>query len=73
MKMIFHNKLRYVEMTKSDTITIYLMKVTQIHDQLAAVGEKVEDKDLVNKALNGFSPQWETFVQGFCARENLPS
>jgi hypothetical protein len=73
MKMILHNKLRSVEMTRSDTVTNYLMKVTQIRDQLAVVGEKVEDKELVNMALNGFSPQWETFVQGVCARENLPS
>jgi hypothetical protein len=72
-KMILHNKLRSVEMTRSDTVTSYLMKVTQIRDQLAAVGEKVEDKELVNMALNGFSPQWETFVKGVCARENLPS
>jgi hypothetical protein len=28
MKMILHNKLRYIEMTISDTITSYLMKVT---------------------------------------------
>jgi hypothetical protein len=33
----------------------------------------VEDKELVNKALNGFSPQWETFVHEVCAQENLPS
>jgi hypothetical protein len=32
----------------------YLMKITQIHDQLAKIGEKVEDAKLVNMALNGF-------------------
>jgi len=60
-KMILHNKLRSVEMTRSDTVTNYLMKVTQTRDKLAVVGEKVEDKELVNKALNGFSPQWGRF------------
>ena len=53
-KMILHNKLRSVEMTRSDIVTNYLMKVTQIHDQLALDGEKVEDKELVNQALYGF-------------------
>jgi hypothetical protein len=61
-KMILHNKLKFVEMTRSDTVTSDLMKVTQICDQRAAIGEKVEDKELVNRALNGFSPQCETFV-----------
>ena len=49
------------------------MKVMEIHDQLVAVGDKVEDKKLVNWALNGFPSQWETFVQGVCARDILPS
>jgi hypothetical protein len=56
-----------MEISISYTITNHLMKVTHICDELATVGEKVEDKALVNRALNGFSPQWEIFVQGFCA------
>jgi hypothetical protein len=66
------NKLRSIEMTKSNTITSYLMKITQICDQLVAVGEKVVDEELVNMALNGFLTSWEPFVKGICARENLP-
>jgi hypothetical protein len=27
-KMVFHNKIKFVEMTRSDTFTSYLMKVT---------------------------------------------
>jgi hypothetical protein len=47
------------------------MKIMQIHDQLAAIGEKVVDLDLVNMALNGFPTSWEPFVKGICAHENL--
>ena len=32
-------------MTISYIITNYLIKIEQIHDQLVAVGEKVEDKE----------------------------
>jgi hypothetical protein len=53
-KMILQNKLRSIEMTKSNTITSYLMKVMQIRDQLAAVEEKIANEELVNMALNGF-------------------
>jgi hypothetical protein len=51
-KMILQNKLRSIVMFKLDTVTSYLMNITQIHDQLAAIGEKVEDEELVNLALN---------------------
>jgi hypothetical protein len=53
-KMILQNKLKSIEMTKSNTITNYLMKVVQICDQLLTVGEKVVDAELVNMELNGF-------------------
>jgi hypothetical protein len=51
----------------------YLMKFTQIHDQLVVVGEKVEDAELVNMALNGFSVLCEPFFKGIYTRENLPN
>jgi hypothetical protein len=53
-KMILQNRLGGIEMTRSDSVTSYLMKVTQIRDQLAAVGEKIVDATLVNIAQNGF-------------------
>ena len=60
--MILHTKLRFLEMTKLYIVTSYPMKVTHIHDQLLVVEEKVEDKELVKRALDGFSLKWETFV-----------
>jgi hypothetical protein len=47
------------------------VKITQSHDQLLAVGETVEDVELVNMALNGFPTSWEPFVKGICAWENF--
>jgi hypothetical protein len=40
---------------------------------LQPIGEKVEDVELVNVALNGFTKSWEPFVKGVCAREKLPN
>jgi hypothetical protein len=71
-KLILRHKLRSVEMSKSDTVASYLMRITQIRDQLVAIGEAVDDTELVNVALNGFPGSWEPFVQGICAREKLP-
>jgi hypothetical protein len=72
MKMILRNKLRSVQMFRSDNITSYFMRITQVCDQLATIGEKVEGVELINVALNGFPKYWEPFVKGVFARENIP-
>jgi hypothetical protein len=71
-KMILRNKLRLVHMSRSDNVTNYLMRITQVCDQLASIGEKKEDAELMNVALNGLPKSWEPFVKGVCARENIP-
>ena len=59
-------------MSTSDNVTSHLMRITQIRDQLAVVGETVPDVELVNVYLNGFSKAWEPFIMGNCAKEKLP-
>ena len=60
-------------MTKVDTIATYFMKISQLKEQLIAIGETVDDEDLVAVALDGLPLSWETYVQGINARENQPS
>ena len=48
------------------------MRISQIRDKLVAIGEAIDDTELMNVALNGFRESWEPFVQGICAREKLP-
>jgi hypothetical protein len=66
-KLILKHQLQVVEMSSSDTVASYLMRITQIHDQLAAIGEAVDNTELVNVALSGLLKSWEPFVQGICA------
>jgi hypothetical protein len=71
-KMILKTKLRECRMSNSDNVTSYLMRITQICDQLTPVGETIMDAELVNVALNGFFKTWEPFIMGICAKEKLP-
>jgi hypothetical protein len=48
------------------------MKVSQLRDQLQAIGDKVDDVELVTVTLNGFPSSWESFVQSICGREEFP-
>ena len=55
-------------MNKSETVANYFMMISQIKDQLAAIGDPVDDVELVTTTLNGFPSSWDPFVQGICAR-----
>jgi len=55
MKMILRNKIRSIQMSRFDNLPSYFKRITQIRDQLATIGEKVDDVELVNAALNGFT------------------
>jgi hypothetical protein len=72
-KMVLREKLRDTKMTKLDTVTSYLIKITQVHDQLVVVGEVVSNEELVRTALNGFSKPWAPFIKDIVAQEKLPN
>ena len=66
-------KLYSMKMTKEDTIATFFTKISQLNDQLAAIGENVEDDDLVQTTIHGLPPIWETFVSSVYACENQPN
>jgi len=69
--LMLREKLRSTKMAKGESVVTYLTKFTQIRDELASVGEAVDESELERTALNGFTTQWEVFVQGVVAREKL--
>jgi hypothetical protein len=70
--MVLRNKLRSMQMSIYENVTSYFMRITQVHDQLPSIGEKMEDEDLVNVALNGLPRSWEPFVKGVSSQEHFP-
>jgi hypothetical protein len=70
--MVLMENFRNTKMTKSDTVTNYLTKITQIRDQLATIGEVVIDEEMVRMALNGFINPWAPFIKGIVAQKTLP-
>jgi hypothetical protein len=71
MNMVLIKKLRSIQMSRSDNVTSYFTRITQTHDHISTIGEKVDDMELENVALNGFTKSWEPFVKGVCAWEKL--
>ena len=70
-KMVLREKLKSIKMVKDEEIVTYSICITQVRDELAAVGEKVEDGELLRQALNGATKSWAVFVESIVARENL--
>jgi hypothetical protein len=71
-KMVLREKLRDTKMTGSDTVTTYLTRIRQVRDELAAIGETMDDSELVRTTLKGFTKEWTSFIKGIVAREKLP-
>jgi hypothetical protein len=71
-KMVLREKLNSIKMTKAENVVTYLTRLTQVRDELGAMGEAIVDSDLVRTSLNGVSKQWVVFVEGIVSREKLP-
>ena len=48
------------------------MRITDLRDQLSALGYEIENQELSLIALLGLPNSWESFVQGISARSKIP-
>eukprot|EP00253_Pinus_taeda_P013157 PITA_13157 len=71
-KMVLKEKLKNIKMG-NDSAAGYLTKITNVRDELAAIGEAIPPTELVQIAVNGLSRSWMNFADGVCARETLPT
>jgi hypothetical protein len=67
------SQLQSIKMTKGDTIVIFFMKISNIKEQLEAIGEIMSDRELVLSTLNNLPKHWEPFLQSISGRESLPT
>ena len=51
--MVLQERMRSTKMAKGEGVVPYLTRLTQIRDELGAVGSKTDDEELVRIALNG--------------------
>jgi hypothetical protein len=59
--MSLKNELRDMKMNDDDSITSYFVRISQLRDQLKAIGEITLEKELVNIVLNGLPKTWDAF------------
>ena len=55
-------KLWSLKMEKDEPVATFFSKISQIRDQLMAIGVEVDDNDLVQTTVDGLPVSWETFL-----------
>jgi hypothetical protein len=72
-KMVMREKHRYTNVIGSYIVTSYLTYIRHVRDELAAIGDIVNDSELVRMALKFFMKQWTLFIKGIVSHGNLPN
>ena len=71
--MVLREKLKSINMNKGENMTTYLTRITQVRDEIGAIGEVIESVELMRTTLNGVAKPWVVFVESVIAREHMPS
>ena len=69
--MTLRNHLKSVKAQNSETMQSYFTRVSQIKEQLEAIGDMVEETKVLMTTLNGLPRDWESFIRGICLRRRL--
>ena len=68
-KSVLKNQLHYLKMEKDEGVASFFIKISQVRDQLSAIGTLVDDDDLVQTVFDGLPSSWETFLVVVSGRE----
>ena len=71
--MSLKNELRDMKMNDDDSITSYLVRISQIRYQLQAIEEIISEKELVNIVLSGLPKMWDAFFASMNTRKEYPT
>ena len=58
-------------MQNSKFIQSYFTRVSQIKEQSKAIGDSVEEAELVMSTMNGLARSWDPFIRGISSRSKL--
>ena len=58
-----------MKMAKGESIHDYFSRIHQIKEQIEAIGEKIDSKELAITAMNGLTRPCDAFIQIVCGRK----
>ena len=69
IKMNLRSQLKGTKMSKGESIEDYFTRVSQFREQLSAIGESLDENELVRNSLNNLTRPWDSFIQNLCSRK----
>ena len=67
-KMNLRTQRKNTRMQKGESIQEYFSRISQFKEQLEAIGDTIDEDELIMTALNGLTRPWDAFIQTICAR-----
>ena len=68
-KINLRAQLKSTKMFQGESIQEYFIRVSQFKEKLEAIGESLDEDELVMTALNGLTKPWHSFIQTMCAKK----
>jgi hypothetical protein len=62
-KMNLRTQLKNTKMQKGEIVQDYFSRVSQYKEQLEAIGDNLDEDELIMTALNGLTRPWDDFIQ----------
>jgi hypothetical protein len=67
------NELHDMKMNDDDNITSYLVRISQLRNQLQDIEKIISEKELVNIVLNDLTKTWDAFSVSMNTRKEYPT
>jgi hypothetical protein len=67
-KMNLRTQLKNTRMQKGETIQEYFSRISEFKEKLEAIGDTIDEDELIMTDLNGLTRTWDAFIQTICAR-----
>jgi hypothetical protein len=68
-KMNLRTQLKSTRMQKGETVQEYFSRISQFMEQLEAIGDTLDEEEIVMISLNGLTIPWDEFIQTICVRK----
>jgi hypothetical protein len=68
-KMNLRTQLKNTRMQKGELIQGYFSRISEFKEQLEAIGDTIDEDELIMTTLNGLTRPWDAFIQTVCARK----
>jgi hypothetical protein len=68
-KMNLRTQLKNTKMQKGETFQDYFCRVSQFKELLEAIGDNLDEDELIMTTLSGLTRPWNAFIQTICARK----